>query len=283
MEQRVCPQKVAGHQPQRWCKHTQREDLPLLYRIVLTLKLSKGICKPVSIVWLILVSVSCCHLIYTSARSDHCLFPLLLNQLYSAAENMDRSEGRSQMQEGSRVSSLKYNLETQYSLEMGLCALKDIDRIFHLCQIQARAAKFTSSFGSLNQFSNIKQEHDPPRYPICFGGFGDLLLLPSSTPIRPIYTSVKCRTGSRATIHTGGGCKLEKQRTSSAFLVGGVYTAAMEDSILVLKDLLYLFLLLVALRAPIHCVYCTNTGERRNQREKRCQNELKGPLRQSGC
>lgn len=45
--------KILGHQAQGWCKHPAREDLPLLYKIALTLKLSKGICKSVSMVWLV--------------------------------------------------------------------------------------------------------------------------------------------------------------------------------------------------------------------------------------
>lgn len=130
---------------------------------------------------------------------------------------MDKSGGMIQRQEVSRVSCLSYNLETQYGLEVGLCGPKDIDRIFYPHQIQARAAKFRSSFGSLNSFNNIRQEPDPTRYPVCFGRFGDLLLLHSSTPIRPSHTSIKCRTGPRSTIHRTGGRQLENHREHLPF------------------------------------------------------------------
>lgn len=76
------------------------------------------------------------------------------------------------------------------------------------------------------------------------------------------------------------------QRASSTILVSGLYIAAMEDSVPLLKIfsyLLYLFLLLVAFRAPIFCgvLYkCRGRNGLKKETGEKGQNELKAPPRQ---
>lgn len=75
------------------------------------------------------------------------------------------------------------------------------------------------------------------------------------------------------------------QRASSTILVSGLYIAAMEDSVPLLKIfsyLLYLFLLLVAFRAPIFCgvLYkCRGRNGLKKETGEKGQNELKAPPR----
>lgn len=85
------------------------------------------------------------------------------------------------------------------------------------------------------------------------------------TSIRPRFTHGKCKAGFRSAIHRTGN----PQRTSSAFSGGGVQSAAMENSLLLLKHSIIAFLLTARGSGDINTLWVMYKHRGRNGLEKR--------------